>query len=215
MPPIIPSAFPSTGRVPSPSIEIENSRMEETISPNTFTRPSCEREPRRKTISIWPSRKFHRCALYHELVSFRSVFFPFLSLSPYTLLFPTTTKREIAASTRTFKLAAIRFLSHGLHLLTPRVPRFFSLFLSSHFSFIFSANQEPTLDLGYGIRGVEWKESLGVPRREYGIGKLVGIAILWRKLRGALARDPYTPPVYKSRPILGCRRSIAWLGFRN
>lgn len=68
---------------------------------------------------------------------------------------------------------------------------------------------------GYGIRGVEWKESLGVPRREYGIGKLVGIAILWRKLRGALARDPYTPPVYKSRPILGCRRSIAWLGFRN
>lgn len=155
MPPIIPSAFPSTGRVPSPSIEIENSRMEETISPNTFTRPSCEREPRRKTISIWPSRKFHRCALYHELVSFRSVFFPFLSLSPYTLLFPTTTKREIAASTRTFKLAAIRFLSHGLHLLTPRVPRFFSLFLSSHFSFIFSANQEPTLDLGYGIRGVE------------------------------------------------------------
>lgn len=40
MPPIIPSAFPSTGCVPSPSIEIENSRMEETISsPNTSTRP--------------------------------------------------------------------------------------------------------------------------------------------------------------------------------
>lgn len=160
MPPIIPSAFPSTGRVPSPSIEIENSRMEKTISPNTFTRPSCEREPRRKTISIWPSRKFHRCALYHELVSFRSVFFPFLSLSPYTLLFPTTTKREIAASTRTFKLAAIRFLSHGLHLLTPRVPRFFSLFFLSggHFSFIFGANQEPTLDLVADTVFAEWSE---------------------------------------------------------
>lgn len=96
----------------------------------------------------------------YELVSFRSVFFPFLSLSPYTLLFPTDNEklpRVLELSNSSNPLPFPRFAS-----INASRPDFFLSKLAAsdggggggHFSLIFGARigKEPlSIWGGYGI----------------------------------------------------------------